>query len=48
MFSIINELKKHISCDCKFKFDGRKCNLNYDICQCECKKPITHCVCEED
>ena len=21
-------LTKHISCECKFKFDGRKCHLN--------------------
>ena len=21
-------LTKHISCECKYKFDGRKCNLN--------------------
>ena len=35
-------LTKHISCECKCKFDGRKCNLNQwwdnDKCQCECKK----------
>ena len=28
-------------CECKFKFDGRKCNSeqwwNNDKCQCECK-----------
>ena len=33
---------KHISCECKCKFDGRKCNLiqkrNNDKCWCECKK----------
>ena len=47
----INELKtltKHISCKCKCKFDGRKCNLNQwrnnDKCQCECKK---HNICEK-
>ena len=37
----INESKtlaKHISCECKCKFDGRKCN------RCECKK---HHVCEK-
>ena len=31
MISRINELKtlaKHISCECKYKFDGRKCNSN--------------------
>ena len=35
-------LTKDISCECKFKFDGRKCNSdqwrNNDRCQCECKK----------
>ena len=48
----INELKsltKHISCECKCKFDGRKCNsnqkLNNDKCWCECKK---HSTCEKD
>ena len=41
----INESKtlaKHISCECKYKFDGRKCNSdqswNNDKCRCECKK----------
>ena len=39
----INELKKltkHISCDCKWKFDGRKYNSNQkwnnSICRFEC------------
>ena len=48
----INELKaltKHISWECKWKFDGRKCNSNQwrnnDKCQCECKK---HNTCEKD
>ena len=55
MFNIItriNESKtltKHISCECKCKFDGRKCNsdqwCNNDKCQCVCKK--RH-VCEKD
>ena len=47
----INESKtltKHISCECKCKFDGRKGNsnqkLNNDKCQCECKR---HNICEE-
>ena len=42
-------LTKHISCKCKFRFDGRKCNSgqwwNNDKCGCECKK--RH-VCEKD
>ena len=37
-----NILTKDISCECKFKFDGRKCNSdqwrNNDRCQYECKK----------
>ena len=36
-------LTKHISCRCKCKSDGRKCNLNQkwdsDKCWCECKNP---------
>ena len=31
MVTGINESKaltKHISCECKYKFDARKCNLN--------------------
>ena len=31
MIAVINESKtlaKHKSCECKCKFDGRKCNLN--------------------
>ena len=51
MITGINELKtltKHISCECKCKFDGRKCNSNQrrnnDKCRCECKK---HHICEK-
>ena len=52
MIPEINESKtltKHISCECKCRFDGRKCNSdqwwNNDKCRCECKK---HQVCEKD
>ena len=52
MITGINESKtltKHISCECKCKFDGRNCNSdqwwNNDKCRCECKK--RH-VCEKD
>ena len=45
MITGINESKtltKHISCECKCKFDGRNCNSdqwwNNDKCWCECKK----------
>ena len=35
-------LIKHISCDCKCKFNGTTCNSNQkwnnEICQYECKK----------
>ena len=35
-------LVKHISCDCKCKFNSRTCNSNQkwnnDKCQCECRK----------
>ena len=39
-------LTKHISCECKCKFDDRKCNSNrkwnnYN----ECKNPKKHRVC---
>ena len=53
MITGINESKtitKHMSCQCKCKFDGRKCkssqwsNNNYK-CQCECKKIL---VCEKE
>ena len=44
MITGINEpktLAKHISFECKCKFDGRKCNSdqwwNNDKCRCECK-----------
>ena len=52
MITGINESKtltKHISCECKYRFDGKKCNSdkwsNNDKCQCECKK--RH-ICEKD
>ena len=45
MITEINESKiltKHISCECKCRFDGIKCNSdqwwNDDNCRCECKK----------
>ena len=42
-------LTKHISCECKCRFDERKCHSdprwNNDKCQCEWKK--CH-VCEKD
>ena len=41
-------LTKHISCKCKYKFDGRKCNSNQKWnnkkCQCECKNLKEHCA----
>ena len=44
MFTRINESKtltKHISCEFKCRFDGRKCKSdqwwNNDKCQCKCK-----------
>ena len=45
MITVINESKilpKLISCECKCKLDGTKCNSNQwwnnDKCRCECKK----------
>ena len=41
----------YISCECRYEFNGRKCNLrqkwNKDKYQCECRKPITHQTCEK-
>ena len=52
MTTRINESKKltkHILCECKCRFDGRKCNSdqwkNNDKCRCEYKK--RH-VCKKD
>ena len=52
MITGINESKtltKHISCQCKRKFDGTKCKSNKwwnnDKYRCECKK---HHICEKD
>ena len=37
-------LAKHISCDCKSKFDSRKCNSDYkwnkEYSRCECENLI--------
>ena len=45
-------LTKHISCECKFIFDGRKYNSkqkwNNDKCRCECKNPKKHHVFKKD
>ena len=45
MITRINESKTltgHISCECKCKFDGRKCNINQNWnnskCRCKCQK----------
>ena len=45
MITGINESKiltKDITCKCKCKFDGRKCNSNqkWNKCECECIKCI--------
>ena len=52
MITVINESKtltKHMSCECKCRFDVRKCNSdqwwNNDKCSCDCKKGH---VCEKD
>ena len=45
-------LTKHISCDCKCKFDGRKCNSNQkgnkDLCWCDWKNLTKDHVCKKD
>ena len=55
MIKRINESKtfaKHILCECRYEFDGRKCNLrqnwNNNKCQCDCKRPIRHNACKEE
>ena len=52
MATEINELKtlaKHVSCKCKYRFDGRKCNTDQrwtnDKRWCDCKKRY---VCKKD
>ena len=43
-----NTLTKHISCECKCRFNGGKCNSDQwwnDKCWCKCKKRR---VCEKD
>ena len=43
------EMKKHISCDYKYKFNCATCNSNKkwynETCQCECKN---YCTCKKD
>ena len=40
--NVSKNLTKDILCECKCKFDGKKCNSNQkwnkDTCRCECKK----------
>ena len=55
MITTINETRtstKHISCDCKCNFDGRKFNSNQkwndDKDLRECKNPTKHHVCKKD
>ena len=52
MIAMINEAKtlvKHISCDCKCKFNSATCDSNQkwnnETCQCECKK---YPMCKKD
>ena len=43
--------QKHVSCECKSKFDGSKCNSNQmwnnDKFWCECKNLKEHKVCKK-
>ena len=55
MITDINEWKiltKHISSECKCKFDNRKCIINQkwnnNKCLCEYKNPKGHHGCEKD
>ena len=48
---LLKTLTKHISCECKCEFDGKKCDSNHmwnnDKCQCECKNPKECYVCKK-
>ena len=55
MITRINETKKltkDISCECKCKFNDRKCNPNQEWnnnnCRCECKSPRKNRLCGKD
>ena len=55
MITWINEskiLSKHTSCECKYKFDARKCNSNpkwnNDKCQCKCKNKKRNIFCAKE
>ena len=55
MVTGINELKilsKHASCECEFRFNGKKYNSNQkwnnDQCRCECKNTKEHHECKKD
>ena len=45
-------IRKHISCKCECKFDGKKCNSNQKWnnhkCWCQCKNPRKYRVYEKD
>ena len=45
-------LTEHIPCECKCKFDGRKCNSNQkwnnNKYRCECKNLKEYPMCEKD
>ena len=47
--NVLKTLTKHMSCECKWKFDGKKCNSNQkwnnNKCWCNFKK---HHICEKD
>ena len=48
---INNSNSKHLSCECKCIFEGKKCYLNQkwnnNKCRCICKNPKKDCVCEK-
>ena len=51
MLTVVNELKilaKDISCECKCRFDGRKCNSDqwWNNDKCRCKRKTRH-ACEK-
>ena len=55
MITVINKSKaltKHISIQCQYNYDSRKCSWNQkkskNKCCCECKNPIEHDACERN
>ena len=53
MITWINEsktLRTHVTCKCKYKYDGNKCksSQNWNKDKCKCNYPKKNCVCKKD